>query len=86
MSFIAPLSSALSSMFPKTSFAAGTAALPLEEESLVVGKGDSALSSEGWEKADLRIEGMTCGACVEVSDKKVKRLLNVANGTFVHSR
>jgi hypothetical protein len=46
----------LSSSFPKVG-------LPLEEDEPLVGS----KPSEECAKCELRIEGMTCGACVEVS-------------------
>jgi len=61
----APLSAALNSLFPRS------------PKGLNIPEGDSRMKSttslgeihltpDGGEKAEFRIEGMTCGACVEV--------------------
>lgn len=65
--FTAPLSAALSSMFPKSPFTTGRGELALPVD------GEKTLDSEDGhlEKCDLRIEGMTCGACVEVRWRRI---------------
>jgi hypothetical protein len=78
--FKAPLSAALDSLFPRSlhtsrSASAGvqSVALPSEDfdgESLMKsgsGMGEILLPLDNVEKAEFRIEGMTCGACVEVN-------------------
>ena len=62
--------SPLNSTFPKLG-------LPLEENEPLVTHG----ASEEWAKCELRIGGMTCGACVEVSAFLILSLQCTQRGT-----
>ncbi|KDQ13049.1 hypothetical protein BOTBODRAFT_133950 [Botryobasidium botryosum FD-172 SS1] len=63
-SLAAPLSAALSSFFPRSSFIpSGSKPIHLDEGESKAN--DSKGGGDPWERCELRIEGMTCGACVE---------------------
>lgn len=69
-SITAPLSAALSSIFPRSPFSPSAfKSIHLEdtEESMKDGTTEAKGGNEPWEKCELHLEGMTCGACVEVS-------------------
>lgn len=59
-----PLSAAFSALWSKASSSTAKAFLPGEDTALTAGMESKFPSSA--EKCELRIEGMTCGACVEV--------------------
>lgn len=69
--FTAPLSAALNTIFPRSPKGLGQSVSLPESSSDPLMKsatslGDIHLTPDECEKADFRIEGMTCGACVEV--------------------
>lgn len=65
-----PLSAVFSALWSKASASTSKAFLPGEDTVLTAGM-ESKFSASNVEKCELRIEGMTCGACVEVRDFNV---------------
>ncbi|KAG9048005.1 hypothetical protein FS837_000959 [Tulasnella sp. UAMH 9824] len=65
-----PLSAAFSALWSKASSSTAKAFLPGEDTALTAGM-DSKFPSS-IEKCELRIEGMTCGACVEAIESQMR--------------
>ncbi|KAG8950758.1 hypothetical protein FRC04_007177 [Tulasnella sp. 424] len=66
-----PISAVFSALWSKASASTSKAFLPGEDTVLTAGM-ESKFSASNVEKCELRIEGMTCGACVEAIESQMR--------------